>query len=303
MAGVTWRVRTQTSTSRSNGSASTHSEFRLQELARTFHLTDHWSFIAGKRVLSWDVGFSATPLGFFQRAADLTDPSDQFERAEGVPLIALSYIGSAMDATVVYSDGDNVYSEGLSRHRDQLAANFTWTSDSGSYSLVVHKARDQRVGMGAAASITLTDHVSVHGSAFARKRSTDTLPSLNAHLPEHHNQWVVGLQWVPASKLHVLLEWTHDDAPAFALHEPDQDYVFIRAGITTGRTLLACVSRTAVAHSSTFLDLSISHEISPRLSGGLGFGMYVDNAGSAAQHTPMERTARAWFKYAVRLKD
>lgn len=201
----------------------------LQELSVALALSDRVTLIAGKRILAWDVAFSSTPLGFFQKTPDLTDVTDRLERAEGLPLVALGFIGRELDLTLVYSDDSRHRSDGFNRGLRQVAANLTWSRPRASYSLVVQKPHDQRAGVGLAASITLRDDLTAHVSAFTRRGTrrpisrrvlerelafdtVDPNASWRLHADDRYDHWVVGMSWIGASGTSVTLEWSHDDA-------------------------------------------------------------------------------------------
>ncbi|MFO7277667.1 MAG: hypothetical protein DIU56_011575 [Pseudomonadota bacterium] len=229
MGALSWRASVRHSRAWNGDREHRTTDVSLQELSASFALSDRVTLIAGKRILAWDVAFSSTPLGFFQKTPDLTDVTDRLERAEGLPLVALGFIGRELDLTLVYSDDSRHRSDGFNRGLRQLAANLTWTRPRASYSFVVQKPHDQRAGFGLAASVTLRDDLTAHVSAFTRRgtRRPISLRVLERELvfdtvdpngswrlreDERYDHWVVGTSWVGASGTSVTLEWSHDDA-------------------------------------------------------------------------------------------
>lgn len=227
-AGVTWRVRAEHSSVHAQGRTLARGKLSLQELARTFALSDSLSLVAGKRVLAWDVSLSSTPLGFFQKNPDLADLTDRLERAEGLPLIALGYVGERLDLTAVYSDTLG-QAPAPGRAARQAAVNLTWNHPGGAYSLILHRPDDQPLGIGLAATIALHDALTVQLSALTRRgtsrpisrRLLERNPGFDLVDPNgpwridsarQFSRWVLGLQWAASATTNVILEWSHDNA-------------------------------------------------------------------------------------------
>lgn len=221
--GPLWRVHAE--------HASGSTRVRLQELAKTFPIGDRVSIAVGKRVLSWDVALSSTPLGFFQRTPDLSDVTDRFERTEGLPLIAVSYVGSVVDMTVVYSDR-------FTRRSQQTALNVTGNFSSGTYSLVLQKPEDEALGIGLSLVASPHDSLTVNVSGITRRGSirpisqrvldralgsdvADPNGEWRRNASQRFTRWVAGLQWAPSPTASWIAEWSHNDA---ALNRDDWNF-------------------------------------------------------------------------------
>ncbi len=266
ISGLTWRMRAEATAARFSevspgpGADLTTrwmrtSRVHLQELAHTFPLHDDWSLLIGKRVLSWDPAYSATPLGFFQKSPDLADITDLFERAEGVPLAALSWFGKRADVTLVY---------GNDHGRGQVAANATWTGRGGSYSLILQKPEDAPAGAGLTASAILGRTLTGHMSVFVRFPGPSAPSARDASDSRGRNaEAVLGTTWVPSERTSVIMEWARS---------VQRDWVFFRASYAWDNLTLAALVRSEWGGglgSGTICSLSVSHSFGRRLALGM----------------------------------
>lgn len=225
--GLSWRLRGTATPERANGDWDTEWNADVQELARSFDLGRDWQLVIGKRTLSWDVGSGFLPLGFFQKEIDFSDLEDRYGRTEGLPLVGLTYFGSAWDLSAVYSWDFENDQDGFNRGLRQWAvnANLSWRGTR--FSAVIQQPEDQRVGFGAAFSMVLGAEFEVHGSGFARRGTRRPIhrlvdrkelgfirgdPFSDARI--HDSRWyprsLLGIQWTGRSKLSLIVEWFHD---------------------------------------------------------------------------------------------
>jgi hypothetical protein len=292
LAGVSWRMRVERTSMQTNGDSDAEADWRLQELSKTFALGERTSLIVGKRVISWDVSLSSTPLGFFQRMPNLTDVADRSEQAEGLPLVALAYVGPRMDVTWVYSDDtlhdDNRGNRGLR----QAAVNLTRTWGRGSYSAILQKPFGQAIGTGVAASITASDSVTLQMSGIVRGAQA---------------RWVAGAVWAPSPATNIVLEWSRDDSAALAnvgvegqwlMPSTKRDYAFVRVAGSVWGMGASLVTRTNLDDGSTFSSLSVDRTFGTNVLAGITASRYFASAGGELSFSPVRSTVEVWCKYA-----
>ena len=153
-------------------------DLRVLELSKTVFIDDRWSVFGGKRNLNWDVASASFPVGFFQFQPSFTDFTDRFNRAEGLPLLGVNYLGDNYDITAVISEDFGKESDGFNQGLTQWAGNLTLRTPKGPFSLIFQQAEDQNLGVGFAASQDLRSDIVTYQSGFIRRGTRRPIASV-----------------------------------------------------------------------------------------------------------------------------
>jgi hypothetical protein len=167
-ADISFRVRGQHSREFDDGH-SHRNKVTLQELNKIFHLTDDLTLSVGKRLLSLDQSYIGQPLGFFQKQTDLADPTDSAGRAEGLPMLVLSWADKRAALTAVYSDDLGAERDGFNRGIRQWLLRAGYEFRNLGVSIVTRRASGESTGFGGTFSATLSDDASVYGSFYTAR--------------------------------------------------------------------------------------------------------------------------------------
>lgn len=221
-AGISFKGRAQRSRIESaTGEHRTDDDLRLLELATSRVWGERVMATVGKTFLNWDVGLSAQPLGFFQWENQLTDIGDSLSQAEGIPLLALAWLGDGFDITAAYGGG-------VDKNRDhvpeQAALNLGWRHDRVTWALVAQRPAAGRTGLGGTFSWTATPELVVHGSLFSRRGSARGIDRrlIDPDYPigefgpwrqkdrRHYLKSVLGATWSLSGNSSLVAEWSYD---------------------------------------------------------------------------------------------
>lgn len=142
----------------------------LLELQITRHATDRLILSAGKRILSWDPGFAAQPLGFFQAETVLSDITDEAGRAAGLPLVSATWLGDSWSLSGVFSKDFGQTPDGGRRGLTQGAVRFTKQVGATDIALVLQKQQGAPIGFGGSLSMEMGDDLSFHASGFTGRQ-------------------------------------------------------------------------------------------------------------------------------------
>jgi len=203
----------------------------LQEFSRTFSLTDSVELVAGKRMISWSVGYSFTPLGFFQKEVDALDITDRFGVQEGVPLLAAAYFLDNVDIVVVASNDFEDDPDGFNKGVRQVGLKLNTAIDDFSLSIVMQQPENQKTGIGTSLTYAWANNtlgVGFHGSCFLREGTRRPLhkqiyekeidfatadPYDDYRLTDGklYPRWVLGSQITFEDDLEIILEISHDE--------------------------------------------------------------------------------------------
>jgi hypothetical protein len=201
----------------------------LLELNHVFQLDDSSSLSIGKRLFSLDQSYLGQPLGFFQKQADLTDPTDAAGRAEGLPMVVYSWSNEKASLTGLYSNDIGTSKDGFNRGIKQWLLRAGYELKNLSSSLIVRGASGESVGIGATFSATLGDAASVYGSFYSAKGTlrpvltalenggptfatskAAALRSLRAENDVNYPRAALGAIYAPQNQSKIQLEFIYD---------------------------------------------------------------------------------------------
>ncbi|MBC3873807.1 hypothetical protein H8K55_09415 [Undibacterium sp. LX15W] len=223
-AGISWRARALFSRDdvHTNGK-----EFRIKELNKVWTVSDRCVISAGKRILAWDVGYLAQPVGFFQTQTVLTDLVDTAGNSEGLPLAMFSCsVGKQHAVDVVYSDDFDESSMVNNRGLRQAALRLSGYRGQTSYAVIARQVKNGGYGFGTTVSTTIGDELELHGSLYAHHGSTQLLHRglvdsaaqfwrADPYLPYAKNsfstQALLGFTWTPRDFPIFTVEFSHND--------------------------------------------------------------------------------------------
>lgn len=171
-AGVVWRVRGQQLTQSGNDSANSaaHGKLTLTQAYKKFTSSDQSTTLSiGKRNYALDQTFIGQPLAFLQKSTDLGDPNDSQGKMEGIPMVALSWAGSQSSVVAIYSDDTHSVRDGYNSGIRQKIVKFGYEFSQASLALLLRQATGESTGLGATASATVSDAVTLYGSYYRGK--------------------------------------------------------------------------------------------------------------------------------------
>jgi len=142
---------------------------QVQEFSISTFAFEQWLFNAGKTQISWDMGSSFQPLGFFQPTQNLFDLNDQQSLFGGLPLVAATYLNDGWSTSFVYSNDYWSSDDGFNSGVEQWASRIQWMSDSFDWSLVIQKPSGQNSGIGTSVITSFNEHTVSYFSAFYRQ--------------------------------------------------------------------------------------------------------------------------------------
>jgi hypothetical protein len=224
-AAFTWRVRLLAA----RGDASGFSrKAGVKELNKIWRLSDSCFASAGKRILSWDVGYLAQPLGFFQSQVVLSDLDDKYGNSEGLPLLLLSCSldnGGAVD--VVRSDDIEHRHDSDNTNLHQTALRYSQHAGLASYSVVLRQVGGGEYGVGLTYSTTLGESLEFHLSDYTSRGGRRVLhegvlggvdrfwsdsPYVATRERKPSSHLLAGVTWTPDPYSSVSAELSHNDA-------------------------------------------------------------------------------------------
>lgn len=171
-----------------------------------------WQWSAGKKVVSWDVGYGFRPNDRVQQEARRTLVAGALE---GHPLLMAEHFGADTAVSLVWvnpqSGGDRT-----GAHEEAQAARVYWRDGAVDWHGFVHHGAHGDDSVGAAASWVASDAVELHASVRSTRHSAP--------------QWLVGGTWTLESQVTLLAEtWQGASAPL-----PTQN-TFVRLSWQQGR--------------------------------------------------------------------
>ncbi len=138
----------------------------IMELYASKYVSDRLLISAGKRIISWDPGYSAQPLGFFQVRSALTDLTDQTGSEAGLPLVSVNWLGDSWSTSLVLSDDSHHDKDGERRGLKQWAVRLTRQFGAGDVSFVIQQPQGAQPGYGGAITTVVGSSLSLHFSGF-----------------------------------------------------------------------------------------------------------------------------------------
>lgn len=173
--GFSYRVRADEIVERNDG-VNSHSDFTLQELNKSFQLSESTSLSVGKRIYSLDQSYIGQPLGFFQKQTDLTDPTDSRGLSEGIPMIALSWVGTSAFATAIYSNDIGVREDGYNRGLKQWVLRFGYQFKDADIAVLLRRVDGESTGIGGTGSWAISDDLNIYGSFYTARGTKQPVP-------------------------------------------------------------------------------------------------------------------------------
>lgn len=222
---LTWRVRLLMARGDASGFSKKTS---IKELNKIWRLSDTCFASAGKRILSWDVGYLAQPLGFFQSQVVLSDLDDKYGNSEGLPLVMLSCTlesGGAID--VVRSDDIEHRRDSDNTNLHQSALRYSQHAGLASYSVVLRQVGGGEYGVGLTYSTTLGDTLEFHLSDYTSRgrrrvlhqgvlsgveRFWQSSPYVASGQRKLSSHLLAGVSWTPSPYSSLSAELSHNDA-------------------------------------------------------------------------------------------
>jgi hypothetical protein len=177
-----------------------------------------WQWSAGKKVVSWDVGYAFRPNDLVQQEVRRTLAADTLE---GRPLLMAEHFDGDTAWSVVWVNPTEERSGG-SLDEAALAARLYQHHGSADWHVFARQGGQTGTSLGAAASWVATDALELHASVRAYRRvlgleSNVTGAGLAADNPWQTTlsgggrQLLVGGTWTSESQVSVLVEAWHDD--------------------------------------------------------------------------------------------
>ena len=284
---------------------SANGDFAVQELNRVFAIGDDVRLSVGKRLLSWDVGFAAQPLGFFQKRPVLRDITDEFGRSEGVPLVAVTWLGESAWTTLVYSDDFENEADGFNQGLRQWALNVGYDFPNLTVSGVLQQPLDQRLGFGGSVSGVVSDEIALHGSFFTREGTRRPIhqsiatgrmlffeenpyASFRVRDRGRYPRWVIGGRWTPDAFTEFLVEWSHDERglssgewrrfqDLIRIHQ-DGATLGIPQAVIVGNLLFDSQTLIPTGARQDYLFIRVSHQLEDIALAGSGFINLADRS-------------------------
>jgi hypothetical protein len=190
------------------GASQTHSQ--VLELYANAEAGD-WQFSAGRKVVSWDVGYGFRPNDIVQqevRRSLLT------VTPQGRPMLQAETFGADSATSVVWVNPQAHHDAAPATEADEAALAMRWYHRSGPRDdyLFARWGQHSHASIGAALAWVATDELELHASARWRQQRGDT-------------SWLLGANWTGAQQQGLMLEWWHDaSAPANATWTPWGDH-------------------------------------------------------------------------------
>lgn len=170
---------------------------RLNELSYDSALAGGF-LSAGKKVMSWDVGYAFRPLDVVQR---------EDRRAlnplalEGIPMLAWEHFDADSATTVVWANPGRGQAASSQRDDEAIAIRQYWQRGARDEYAVLRLSQRNGIEAGASFSQVASDGIEVHASLLWQQR------------PPHGGKALAGFTWTTESKFSVLAEaWTDRSA-------------------------------------------------------------------------------------------
>jgi hypothetical protein len=178
-----------------------------------------WQWSAGKKVVSWDVGFGFRPNDMVQQEVRRTLAA---EALTGKPLLMAEHFDADTAWSLVWSYPLEDQSSNTGAKETALAARVYHRAGAVDWHGFARHGEHTGASVGAAASWVATDALELHASVRAYQhanglRSTNTGTALSATNPWQASrigagqQWLIGGTWTHESQIGVMVEAWHDD--------------------------------------------------------------------------------------------
>jgi hypothetical protein len=201
-----------------------HAAIQLKELSWTHRVSDTWSVSVGQQQRTWGAALIGQPLGFFHAGPDLTDPFDSEGRIAGLPMIAITHLGDAVNLEAIASSPVGAVTEPSRLNGRQWAIKASGNPLHGlSAALILRQRSGSSPGAGATFSYA-AGTIELHADAYygaPEARLTyagfiDLLPLLHTTSPFSLQRdgpaalrSVIGATWTPTVGLELRAEWSH----------------------------------------------------------------------------------------------
>jgi hypothetical protein len=186
------------------GVSQTHSQ--VQELYANAEAGD-WQFSAGRKVVSWDVGYGFRPNDIVQHE---TRRSLLTVTPQGRPMLQAETFGADSATSLVWVNPQAHHDAAPATEADEAALAARWYHRSGSRDdyLFARWGQYSHASIGAALAWVATDELELHASARWHQQGGDT-------------SWLLGANWTGTQQQGLMLEWWHDaSAPDNATWTP-----------------------------------------------------------------------------------
>ncbi len=152
-----------------------------------------WQWSAGKKVVSWDVGYGFRPNDLVQQEVRRTLVT---EPLEGRPLVMAEHFDADTAWSLVWVNPTEERSASGAREA-ALAARAYWRAGAVDWHGFAHQGQHTGSSVGAAVSWVASDALELHASLRGDESS--------------RRQWLIGGTWTAESQLSLLAEAWHDD--------------------------------------------------------------------------------------------
>ena len=176
-----------------------------------------WQWSAGKKIVSWDVGYGFRPNDLVQQEVRRTLVA---ETLEGRPLLMAEHFDADTAWSLVWANPSNERSD-TGAQEAALAARVYWRSGAVDWHGFARHGEHTGASVGAAASWVASDAVELHASVRGYLHADSSLSTVTgnslassspwrANLSDAGQQLLVGGTWTSESQLSLLVEAWHD---------------------------------------------------------------------------------------------
>ncbi len=165
-----------------------------------------WGFSAGRKIVSWDVGYGWRPNDVVQREQRRTLAGTT---QAGRPLLQAEYFGSDSALSLVWVNPQHQRDDNTGADESALAARAYWRRGALDLHGFARAGRHSRGSLGTAFVWVATDAVALHGSLRALQRADDGMGSAVAPAGAA-TQALIGLNWTGDARQSVIAEAWHD---------------------------------------------------------------------------------------------
>jgi len=177
-----------------------------------------WQWSAGKKVVSWDVGYGFRPNDLVQQEVRRTLVA---ETLEGRPLLMAEHFDADTAWSLVWVNPSNER-DNTGAQEAALAARAYWRAGAVDWHGFARQGEHSGTSVGAAVSWVASDALELHASARAYQHADGTSTVLPGSALATSNpwrasqsgagqQWLIGGTWTNDSQLSLLAEAWHDD--------------------------------------------------------------------------------------------
>jgi hypothetical protein len=177
-----------------------------------------WQWSAGKKVVSWDVGYGFRPNDVVQQETRRTLAA---EPLEGRPLLMAERFDADSAWSLVWVNPTQDH-DASGANEAALAARWYTRSGAVDWHALARQGEHTGASLGAAVSCVASDALELHASVRAYQHADSLTNATSGSAPTTANpwrttqldgggQWLVGGTWTNASQVSLLLEAWHDD--------------------------------------------------------------------------------------------